>query len=122
MTALVDLVLLNQRDMVDYAVVLAPKSVYRNWMKEIDTFLSGEFDYKVNTWDPSLVDPYTKEYLGTDAFFLKALKHKLHIFLMNIEALSTPKGTKYLTHLLGRRIPDKMMMIRQKHNNQNTYS
>ncbi len=111
LTALVDLVLLNQRDMVDYAVVLAPKSVYRNWMKEIDTFLSGEFDYKVNTWDPSLVDPYTKEYLGTDAFFLKALKHKLHIFLMNIEALSTPKGTKYLTHLLGRRIPDKMMMI-----------
>ena len=111
LTALVDLVLLNQRDMVDYAVVLAPKSVYRNWMKEINTFLSGEFDYKVNTWDPSLVDPYTKEYLGTDAFFLKALKHKLHIFLMNIEALSTPKGTKYLTHLLGRRIPDKMMMI-----------
>ncbi len=80
LTALVDLVLLNQRDMVDYAVVLAPKSVYRNWMKEINTFLSGEFDYKVNTWDPSLVDPYTKEYLGTDAFFLKALKHKLHIF------------------------------------------
>ena len=76
LTALVDLVLLNQRDMVDYAVVLAPKSVYRNWMKEINTFLSGEFDYKVNTWDPSLVDPYTKEYLGTDAFFLKALKHK----------------------------------------------
>ena len=111
LTALVDLVLLNQRDMVDYAVVLAPKSVYRNWMKEINTFLSGEFDYKVNTWDSSLVDPYTKEYLGTDAFFLKALKHKLHIFLMNIEALSTPKGTKYLTHLLGRRIPDKMMMI-----------
>ena len=30
LTALVDLVLLNQRDMVDYAVVLAPKSVYRN--------------------------------------------------------------------------------------------
>ena len=98
LTALVDLFLLNQRDMVDYAVVLAPKSVYRNWMKEINTFISSDYDYKVNTWDPSLKDPYTKEHLGTDIFFLNALKYKLHIFLMNIEALSTPKGTKYLGH------------------------
>ena len=111
LTALVDLFLLNQRDMVDYAVVLAPKSVYRNWMKEINTFISSDYDYKVNTWDPSLKDPYTKEHLGTDIFFLNALKYKLHIFLMNIEALSTPKGTKYLGHMMGRRSGEKTMMI-----------
>ena len=111
LTALIDLLLLNNKDIVDSAVVLAPKSVYRNWMKEINTFISSDYDYKVNTWEPSLIDPYTKEHLSTDKFFRSAKETKLHIFLMNIESLSTPKGLKFLNVFLHSRDKSKTMMI-----------
>ena len=111
LTALIDLLLLNNKDIVDSAVVLAPKSVYRNWMKEINTFISSDYDYKVNTWEPSLIDPYTKEHLSTDKFFRLAKETKLHIFLMNIESLSTPKGLKFLNVFLHSRDKSKTMMI-----------
>ena len=111
LTALIDLLLLNNKDIVDSAVVLAPKSVYRNWMKEINTFISGDYDYKVNTWEPSMIDPYTKEHLSTDKFFRLAKETKLHIFLMNIESLSTPKGLKFLNVFLHSRDKSKTMMI-----------
>ena len=111
LTALIDLFLLNNKDIVESAVVLAPKSVYRNWMKEINTFISSDYDYKVNTWEPSLIDPYTKEHLSTDKFFRSAKETKLHIFLMNIESLSTPKGLKFLNVFLHSRDKSKTMMI-----------
>ena len=111
LTALIDLLLLNNKDIVDSAVVLAPKSVYRNWMKEINTFISGDYDYKVNTWEPSMIDPYTKEHLSTDKFFRLAKETKLHIFLMNIESLSTPKGLKFLNVFLHSRDKSRTMMI-----------
>ena len=111
LTALIDLLLLNNKDIVDSAVVLAPKSVYRNWMKEINTFISSDYDYKVNTWEPSLIDPYTKEHLSTDKFFRLAKETKLHIFLMNIESLSTPKGLKFLNVFLHSRDKSRTMMI-----------
>ena len=111
LTALIDLLLLNNKDIVDSAVVLAPKSVYRNWMKEINTFISGDYDYKVNTWEPSMIDPYTKEHLSTDKFFRLARETKLHIFLMNIESLSTPKGLKFLNVFLHSRDKSRTMMI-----------
>ena len=111
LTALIDLLLLNNKDIVDSAVVLAPKSVYRNWMKEINTFISSDYDYKVNTWEPSMIDPYTKEHLSTDKFFRSAKETKLHIFLMNIESLSTPKGLKFLNVFLHSRDKSKTMMI-----------
>jgi len=111
LTALIDLLLLNNKDIVDSAVVLAPKSVYRNWMKEINTFISSNYDYKVNTWEPSMIDPYTKEHLSTDKFFRLAKETKLHIFLMNIESLSTPKGLKFLNVFLHSRDKSRTMMI-----------
>jgi len=111
LTALVDLLLLNNKDIVECAVVLAPKSVYRNWMKEINTFISSDYDYKVNTWDPSLIDPYTKQHLGTEKFFVEGRESKLHIFLMNIESLSTPKGMGYLSSFLSRKDLSRTMMI-----------
>ena len=106
-----DLLLLNNKDIVECAVVLAPKSVYRNWMKEINTFISSDYDYKVNTWDPSLIDPYTKQHLGTEKFFVEGRESKLHIFLMNIESLSTPKGMGYLSSFLSRKDLSRTMMI-----------
>jgi SNF2 family DNA or RNA helicase len=111
LTALVDLLLLNNKDIVECAVVLAPKSVYRNWMKEINTFISSDYDYKVNTWDPSMIDPYTKENLSTEKFFVAGRESKLHVFLMNIESLSTPKGMNYLSAFLSRKDLSRTMMI-----------
>ena len=111
LTALIDLLLLNNKDIVECAVVLAPKSVYRNWMKEINTFISSDYDYKVNTWDPSMIDPYTKENLSTEKFFVAGRESKLHVFLMNIESLSTPKGMNYLSAFLSRKDLSRTMMI-----------
>ena len=111
LTALMDLLLLNNKDLVRYAVVLAPKSVYRNWMKEINTFVSSEYSYKINTWEPNMIDPYTKEHLGTDKFFKLSRHNKLHIFLMNIESLSTQKGLKYLNCYLHSRDKESTMII-----------
>ena len=111
LTALIDLLLLNNKDIVECAVVLAPKSVYRNWMKEINTFISSDYDYKVNTWEPSMIDPYTKENLSTEKFFVAGRESKLHVFLMNIESLSTPKGMNYLSAFLSRKDLSRTMMI-----------
>ena len=60
LTAIMDLFLLNNRNLVDNCVVFAPKSVYRNWHKEITEFISNDYDIKISTWDPSLKDPETK--------------------------------------------------------------
>lgn len=107
-TAIMDLSLLNNRNLVDNCVVLAPKSVYRNWYKEITEFISNDNNIKISTWDPSLKDPETKNNLVD---ILRKQECKLHIFLMNIEAISSPKGVKFLEQYLKAQDKSMTMMI-----------
>ena len=108
LTAIMDLFLLNNRNLVDNCVVLAPKSVYRNWYKEITEFISNDYDIKISTWDPSLKDPETKNNLVD---ILRKQECKLHIFLMNIESISSPKGVKFLEQYLKAQDKSMTMMI-----------
>ena len=108
-TAIMDLMSLHHYQDVDNCVILAPKSVYRNWYKEITEFVApNKTKYAISTWDPSLKDPVTKAKL-TD--LLQKSIVPLNIFLMNIESLSSPKGVKFLEKYLSVQDKKKTMMI-----------
>ena len=108
-TAIMDLMSLHHYEGVDNCVILAPKSVYRNWYKEITEFVAPDkTKYAISTWDPSLKDPVTKVKL-TD--LLQKSIVPLNIFLMNIESLSSPKGVKFLEKYLSVQDKKKTMMI-----------
>jgi len=108
-TAIMDLMILHHEKGVDNCVIFAPKSVYRNWYKEITEFVAPEkTKYVINTWDPSLKDPVTKAKL-TD--LLQKSVVPLNVFLMNIEAISSPKGVKFLEKYLSVQDKKKTMMI-----------
>jgi SNF2 family DNA or RNA helicase len=108
-TAIMDLMSLHHYQGVDNCVIFAPKSVYRNWYKEITEFVAPEkTKYAICTWDPSLKDPVTKAKL-TD--LLQKSIVPLNIFLMNIESLSSPKGVKFLEKYLSVQDKKKTMMI-----------
>ena len=108
-TAIMDLMTLHHKKGVDNCVIFAPKSVYRNWYKEIIEFVAPEkTKYAISTWDPSLKDPVTKAKL-TD--LLEKSVVPLNVFLMNIESISSPKGVKFLEKYLSVQDKTKTMMI-----------
>ena len=108
-TAIMDLMGLHHYQGVDNCVILAPKSVYRNWYKEITEFVAPDkTKYAISTWDPSLKDPVTKAKLID---LLQKSVVPLNIFLMNIESLSSPKGVKFLEKYLSVQDKKKTMMI-----------
>jgi SNF2 family DNA or RNA helicase len=108
-TAIMDLMILHHEKGVDNCVIFAPKSVYRNWYKEITEFVAPEkTKYAISTWDPSLKDPVTKAKL-TD--LLEKSVVPLNVFLMNIESISSPKGVKFLEKYLSVQDKKKTMMI-----------
>jgi len=88
--------ILYEKGEIDTLIVIAPKGVYRNWAnQEIPAHLPDRIKTNVVVWSPS----------GTKAtkYILKeALKpsEDLRVFLMNVEALSTDKGKRYLEALL----------------------
>tara|TARA_R110002096_G_scaffold58946_2_gene148111 strand:- start:7138 stop:8619 length:1482 start_codon:yes stop_codon:yes gene_type:complete len=80
--------LLYDRGLIDSALIIAPKGVYRNWeRKEIPEHLPDHVKADIVTWSPSTTKKKQKE-LQT----LKEPSDNLKIFLMNVEALSTKKG------------------------------
>ena len=76
---------------ISASLILAPKGVYDNWIKgEIPTHLPDNIPINMVRWTPSNSKKFQEEMkaLVFDAF------DGLKIFVMNIEALSTPRGTK----------------------------
>ena len=83
-----NITLLARRKKINFAFIIAPKGVYRNWeTKEIPTHMPEHVLYNVVTWSPATTKKQDKENR-------KLFKHgeELTIFLMNIEAFSTKKG------------------------------
>ena len=71
---------------IDFAFVIAPNSVYRNWLKEIKTHCPENcniFIWKVTKEKKFKLDP-----------------NKLTFILMNVEALSHDSGKKWLEYKL----------------------
>jgi len=77
---------------IDTALILAPKGVYDNWVKaEIPIHLPPRINLSVLRWQPGLTKKFANDLKD---FALPKLRkdNTLHIFVMNIEALSTDKG------------------------------
>ena len=90
--------MLFEKEKINTLIVIAPKGVYRNWANlEIPAHLPARIDAKVVVWNPA----NTKANKETLINFLEP-SGSLKIFLMNVEALSTSKGKKYLEALLQR--------------------
>ncbi len=86
---------LYQKKEINTAVVVAPNSVYKNWVKEIKVHSPVE-DYTMFVWK--------------DDEKINYLPDKLNYVLMNIEALSHKKGYKFLDDLVNN-VGDKMIMV-----------
>ena len=89
--AIDNLAMLYLKNKVDAALIIAPKGVYDNWVTlEIPKHLPDEVPVKMMRWQPRLSKTYQKEL----QVFMRQRFDGLKIFVMNIEALSTSKGTK----------------------------
>ena len=74
---------------IDAALIISPKGVYDNWVQgEIPTHLSDDITTNIVRWQPSSAQWFQKQ--------MKTLVYEkfdgLKIFVMNTEALSTPRG------------------------------
>ena len=73
---------------INFALVLAPKGVYRNWVtKEIPEHMSDDVPYRMIRWVSSPNKKQQEEMRSVKDHFAG-----LTIFVMNIEAFSTKKG------------------------------
>ena len=84
-----NIAMLYDKGKIDSVLIVAPKGVYKNWYdSEIPIHLAKHIDRNVVLWKALI----TKEQkLKLDSLF-KIDYTKLHIFIMNVEALSTKKG------------------------------
>jgi len=82
--------LLYQAGEIDFALVLAPKGVYRNWVaKEIPEHMSEDVPHRVIRW---VSGPNKKQQAEMQS--VKDSFEGLTIFVMNVEAFSSLKGQK----------------------------
>jgi SNF2 family DNA or RNA helicase len=81
--------ILKQQNLINIAVIVAPKSVYLNWEDEINTHLSDDIPHVIYSWNK------TKKTIDNEI-----LLGKLGIFLINVEALSHKSGVVFLKSLL----------------------
>tara|TARA_R100001086_G_scaffold2443_2_gene1722 strand:+ start:18408 stop:19814 length:1407 start_codon:yes stop_codon:yes gene_type:complete len=89
-TTIDNLGILYSHKYIDSALIIAPKSVYTIWDKEIETHLSDEIKRNIVVWNVSKKENFDD--------------NKLNFFLINVEALSTKKGfEKAHKFLLGRK-------------------
>lgn len=85
---------------INAAVIVAPKGVYRNWIDlEWPKHVPRHVLYRAAIWSPS---PKKAEKQALDDLF--EVTEDLKVLIMNIEALSTKRGTEFLRkYLLGHR-------------------
>jgi len=87
---------LYQEKLINTAIVIAPNSVYKNWIKEIETH-SPISDYTMFIWKDDVKINYQID--------------KLNYVLMNIEALSHKSGFEFLLKLVINTGQKAMMII-----------
>jgi len=87
---------------INAVVIIAPKGVYKNWStKEIPDHMPDHIDRHVAVWSPA---PRKKEKADLVKLF-NVEEDKLKIFVINVEAFSTPKGVKFTQNfILGHKV------------------
>ena len=78
-------------DRVEFALIIAPKGVYRNWInKEIPQHFSDEVPHTVCHWQANQGKAYREQVRE----FFSSREPGVKIFVMNVEAFSSAKGKK----------------------------
>ena len=91
-----NLAMLYDKGNVDGAIIVAPKGVVKTWCEqEIPTHLPNHIENVTVLWQSNI----TKQQ-ETKLNNLFDLGVHLHIFIMNVEALSTDKGVKFASKFL----------------------
>jgi len=91
-----NLAMLYDKGKVDGALIIAPKGVIGTWYKqELPTHLPDHIEKTTVLWQPLITK---KQQESLDELF--ATDNKLHILIMNVEALSTLKGKKFASSFL----------------------
>ena len=91
-----NIAMLYDKGKINAAMIIAPKGVYRNWLSsEIPTHMPSHIQYKSVLWTALTSKTKDKEYQS-----LFEIDYNLHIFIMNVEALSTPKGIAFARKFL----------------------
>jgi SNF2 family DNA or RNA helicase len=91
-----NIAMLYDKGGINAALIVAPKGVYRNWTStEIPKHMPDHILYRLAVWTPS---PRKAEKESLDNMF--AITEDLKILVMNIEALSTKKGTSFAQRFL----------------------
>ena len=85
---------------IDTALIIAPKSVYTIWSKEIEAHLPDVVERDIFQWKVDKPKQWER--------FLKS--NKLKIFLINVEALSNKNGFKEAESFL-KKFPSNMVII-----------
>ena len=90
---------LYREQKINGVLILAPKGVYDTWYsKEIPNHVPDEINYHSVKWSNANTQK-NKKLLAT----LSEEPERLNILIMNIEALSTKKGTQFVTDFLFKR-------------------
>jgi len=92
---------------VNAALIVAPKGVYDNWIKgEVPLHLPKRIPRHIMRWTPAKTQRYETDLKD----FIVDRDAKLKIFVMNIEAFSSPRGTDAATAFLYQN-PDNIVII-----------
>jgi SNF2 family DNA or RNA helicase len=88
--------MLYDQGRINAVLIVAPKGVYRNWVDtEIPKHMPEHVVYRVALWSAT---PRKAEQQALDSMF--EITEDLKILVMNIEAFSTPRGTKFAQRFL----------------------
>tara|TARA_R100001086_G_scaffold5692_2_gene3585 strand:+ start:3805 stop:5259 length:1455 start_codon:yes stop_codon:yes gene_type:complete len=91
-----NLSMLYDRGAINSALIIAPKGVYRNWVNlELPKHLPEHILHRTALWLPA---PRKAEKAKLESLW--EVTEDLKILVMNIEALSTPKGVEYATRFV----------------------
>jgi SNF2 family DNA or RNA helicase len=91
-----NIAMLYDQGKINAAVIVAPKGVYRNWSGiEIPKHMPDHVPYHLASWNPS---PRKAEEAALDKLF--DISDDLKILIINIEAFSTEKGTKFCNRFI----------------------
>ena len=89
------------------ALIIAPKGVYDNWVRgELPLHLPERIDHQIFRWSPTRTQRYEQEL----ADFIVSREPRLKVFVMNIEAFSSQRGTDAATAFLYQN-PDNIMVV-----------
>ena len=91
-----NLAMLYDKGKINGALIIAPKGVVKTWYEqELPTHLPNHIENVTVLWQPNFTKKYQE---NLDSLF--GLGEDLHILIMNVEALSTDKGVKFVSKFL----------------------